>query len=148
MKKSFKATFIDPYSLILASISSPDKYQGPPCSPCLLSGRSWLGKGWCDLYDHPGGAHGKEPACQSRRYKGCKFYLWVRKISWRRTWQPTPVFLLENPMARVAWWATTGSQTVGHKWIDWVCTQACIPGLVWLDLGKPCVWTGWIAQVT
>ena len=32
---------------------------------------------------------GKEPACQCRR-RG--FDLWVRKISWRRKWQPTPMF--------------------------------------------------------
>ena len=25
---------------------------------------------------------------------------------WRRAWRPTPVFLLENPMDRGAWWAT------------------------------------------
>ena len=24
----------------------------------------------------------------------CRFYLWVRKIPWRRKWQATPVFLL------------------------------------------------------
>ena len=41
----------------------------------------------------PGGASGKEPACQYRRHKGCKFELWVRKIPWRRAWQPTAVFL-------------------------------------------------------
>ena len=28
---------------------------------------------------------------------------WVRKITWRRKWQPTPVFL---PMDGRAWWAT------------------------------------------
>ena len=28
------------------------------------------------------------------------------KIPWRRKWQPTPVFLLGNPMDRGAWWAT------------------------------------------
>ena len=33
---------------------------------------------------------GKESACQCRRHE---FDLWVRKIPWRRTWQPTPVFL-------------------------------------------------------
>ena len=33
---------------------------------------------------------GKEPACQCR---GCGFDPWVRKIPWRRKWQPTPVFL-------------------------------------------------------
>ena len=41
----------------------------------------------------PGGASGKEPACQRWR---CKRYLvnpWVGKIPWRRAWQPTPGFL-------------------------------------------------------
>ena len=36
------------------------------------SGRSSLG--------FPGCAGGKEPACQCRRYKRCKFDPWVRKI--------------------------------------------------------------------
>ena len=30
----------------------------------------------------------------------------VKKIPWRRKWQPAPVFLLENPMDRGAWRAT------------------------------------------
>ena len=34
--------------------------------------------------------NGKESACQYRR---CGFAPWVRKISWRRKRQPTPVFL-------------------------------------------------------
>ena len=40
----------------------------------------------------PGGASGKESACQGRS-KRRKFYSWVGKIPWRRAWQPTPVFL-------------------------------------------------------
>ena len=36
---------------------------------------------------------GKESTCQWRRHKGCRFDPWVRKILWRRKWQPTPVFL-------------------------------------------------------
>ena len=32
----------------------------------------------------------KKSACQCRRHK---FNPWVRKILWRRKWQPTPVFL-------------------------------------------------------
>ena len=49
----------------------------------------------------PGGASGKEPACQCRRHKRCDFDLWVRKILWRRAWQPTPVFLPgESPWTR------------------------------------------------
>ena len=31
-----------------------------------------------------------ESTCQFRR---CEFDPWVRKISWRRKWQPTPVLL-------------------------------------------------------
>jgi len=38
----------------------------------------------------PGGSDGKASTCQRRR-PGC--YPWVRKIPWRRKWQPTPVFL-------------------------------------------------------
>ena len=40
-----------------------------------------------------GNASGKEPTCQCRRHKRCKFDPWVRKIPWSRAWQPTPVFL-------------------------------------------------------
>ena len=40
----------------------------------------------------PGDATGKEPACQCRRCKRCEFNPWVRKIPWRRAWQPTPIF--------------------------------------------------------
>ena len=36
---------------------------------------------------HPPGA------CQSRRCKRRRFDPWVRKMPWKRAWQPTPVFL-------------------------------------------------------
>ena len=42
---------------------------------------------------HSGGTSGKEPACQCRRRKRRQFNPWVRKIPWRRAWQPTQVFL-------------------------------------------------------
>jgi len=47
----------------------------------------------CLLLGFPGCASGKESACQSRGCKRCGFDPWVRKIPWRRTWQPAPVFL-------------------------------------------------------
>ena len=41
--------------------------------------------------------------------------LWVRKTPWRREWQPTPVFFLENSMDRGAWWLLSiKSQRVRH----------------------------------
>ena len=44
-------------------------------------------------FNYAGGASGKEPACQCKRHKRYNFSPWVGKISWRRTWQSTPVFL-------------------------------------------------------
>ena len=38
----------------------------------------------------PGGASAKEPM---QRYMRVEFDPWVRKISWRKAWQPTPGFL-------------------------------------------------------
>ena len=46
--------------------------------------------------DFPGGASGKEPACQCRRRKRHRFNPWVGKIPWRRAWQCTLVFLPEE----------------------------------------------------
>ena len=40
-----------------------------------------------------GGVSGKEPACQCRRHNRWGFNPWVRKIPWRRWWQPIPVVL-------------------------------------------------------
>ena len=63
----------------------------------------------------PVDASSEEPACQSRRPKRCRFNPWVRKIPWRRLWQPTPVFLAwKNPMDRGAW----RRSPLGHKESD------------------------------
>ena len=58
---------------------------------------------WHRCYGLPWWLRGKESACQCRRHG---FYPWVRKIPWRRKWQPTPVSCLESSMDREAWWAT------------------------------------------
>ena len=41
-------------------------------------------------YSLPRWLSGKEPACQYRKWR---FDLWIGKMSWKRKWQPTPVFL-------------------------------------------------------
>ena len=51
---------------------------------------------------------GKESACQCR---ACGFHPGLRKIPWRRKWQPTPVFLPENPTDSGAWRATVRGVT-------------------------------------
>ena len=58
----------------------------------------------------PGGAVGKESACQSRRHKRQRFVPWVRKMPWRRKWQLAPVFL-SREFHRGAWQATVHGAT-------------------------------------
>ena len=41
----------------------------------------------------PGGASGKECACQYRRHKRCEVDPWIGKIPWSRAWQPISVFM-------------------------------------------------------
>jgi len=55
------------------------------------------------LASHNGDSDGKESACNAGNPR---FYPWVEKISWRRAWQPTPVFLTGESMDRGAWRAT------------------------------------------
>ena len=56
--------------------------------------------------------------CQWRRYKRHEFKPWVRKIPWRRKWQPTPVFLpgeshgLRSPASY-----TLQGHRVRHDWV-------------------------------
>ena len=40
---------------------------------------------------------------ENLQYRSARFDPWVGKIPRRREWQPTPVFLPENPMDRGAW---------------------------------------------
>ena len=49
----------------------------------------------------PRGASGKEFTCKAGDSNSDP---WVRKIPWRRKWQPTP-YCLENPMDRGTWQA-------------------------------------------
>ena len=57
----------------------------------LLSSSSY--KDTNPICEYLTGSDGKKSACQCRTYKRPRFNPWVRKIPWRRKWQPTPVFL-------------------------------------------------------
>ena len=56
-------------------------------------------------------------------YMRCGFDPWVRKIPWRRKWQPTPVFLPgESPgTEEPGGLQSTGLQRLGHDWSDLAC---------------------------
>ena len=60
---------------------------------------------------------GKESACQCRRRR---FDPWVGKIPWRRKWQPTPVFFLENSMDWEAWQATVHGVAESRLSLEWL----------------------------
>ena len=53
-----------------------------------------------------GGTVAKESACQCKKHKRLGLDPWVRKLPWRRKWQPAPVFLLGDSTDRAAWRAT------------------------------------------
>ena len=92
-------------------------YHAPPCSTAInlkyipLKHRSLINAHKC----FPGGSDGKRIHLQCRRPG---FNPWVRKIPWRRKWQPTPVLLpgkpprTEEPGGR----QSMGLQRVGHDW--------------------------------
>ena len=70
-------------------------------------------EGWGEKTEIPWWLNGKESACQCRRHR---FNPWVRKIPWRRKWQPTPVFLLGNsPEQRSqGGYSLWGHKRIGH----------------------------------
>ena len=77
-----------------SSISSP-KFCGLPLW-ILLFINTWF----------PGSTSVKEPAYQCRRCKRNRFSPWIRKIPWRRVWQPTPVLLPGKFYGQRSGWAT------------------------------------------
>ena len=75
----------------------------------------------------PGGTSGKEPTCQCRRHKRRGFHPWIRKIPWRRAWQPTPVFLLgeSHGQRRLAGYSPWGyKESDMTKVTEHACTHA------------------------
>ena len=53
----------------------------------------WVGVAFFFKYIYFIWRMGREHTCQCRRLRRLGFNSWVRKIPWRRAWQPTPVFL-------------------------------------------------------
>ena len=67
-----------------------------------------------------------------------RFNLWVRKIPWRRAWQPTPVFM----PGEIPWTNEPGrvlsieSRRVGCDWSNLVCTYSNWSNLAWTHIPK------------
>ena len=74
---------------------------------------------------------GKESACQSRRCKRCRFDPWVRKILWRRKWQPTPAYFpgkfhVQRDLVGSSPWGRKESGMTEH-WHTHTQPQPCLP---------------------
>ena len=93
----------------------------------------------CILWAEEGfssGASGKEPASQFRRHKRHGFDPWVGKIPWRRAWQSTSVFCLENLTDREAWWATVHSVAKSWTWLKQQSMHAWRL-ILWVNIRDP-----------
>ena len=83
-----------------------------------------FGKGSWTMKGFPHSSVGKESACNADSIPG--FYPWVRKIPWKRKWQPTPVlfhgkFHEQKSLADYGPW---GHKRVEH---DLLTKQQCQP---------------------
>ena len=115
---------------------------------------------------------GKELACQCRRYR---FDPWVRKIAWRRKWQPTPMFLSgkSHRQRSLVGYSSWGHERVRHDLVTITtatmkeaCLRIYMAGLEIQELdchpsekpkphclcsrqifcGHLCVWKGYVLQ--
>ena len=125
-------------------VFSPGEFHGQRslagCSPwgCNKSDTTeaaWHAHNSTRLRDHLGSSQValmvKKHACQCRRCKKCRFDPWLRKIPWKRAWQPTPVLLPEESHGLRNLAATSiRSRRVGHNWSD----LAHAPEITWLCL--------------
>ena len=78
----------------------------------------------------PSSSVGKRTHLQCRRHR---FDPWVRKISRRRKWQPTPVFLPGKSMDRGAWQATVHGVTKIQTWLSNYTTTKLSISISWAN---------------
>ena len=121
-------------ALVATSATPPDS------STAILLPRLifFLCKSYCITHTHththtPWWLSGKESACQCRRRR---FDLWIRKIPWRRKWQPTPVFLpgKSHEQKSLAGYSPWNLKRVGH---NLVTEQQQLNTYVWLFIVFP-----------
>ena len=98
---------------------------------------NWTELNWTECYGWglPRWLSGKESTCPCRRCKRCGLDRWVRKIPWRRAWQPTPEFLPgESPGQR---------SLAGYS--PWACKESGMTE--WLSTHTK-LWLVWSIQTT
>ena len=71
---------------------------------------TWNTKVLCNILGFPGGSVVSYPPAKCRRCRRHRFNPWIRKIPWRRKWQPTQVYLPEKSNGQ-----STGHSPCGRK---------------------------------
>ena len=87
---SSKASILQRTVFFIVQLSRPYMTTGKTIA---LTRRTFVGKVMS-------GTSGKDPARQYRRHERSVFKPWVKKIPWRRAWQPTLVFLAEESLGQ------------------------------------------------
>ena len=92
----------------------------------------------------------KNPPANAGDIRNVGFDSWVRKISWRRTWQPILLqySCLENRMDRGAWWGTVLGVAKSRRWLKQLGmhthedkSSLCIPTLRFKSWDKSFGWS-------
>ena len=96
----FRSLYFGPRVLVVACRISHCSTQDCGCGSQVLERGAQLlwyvglvALGLVGSYGLPRWHSGREPACQCSRCRRSRVDPWVRKIPWRKKWQPTPVFL-------------------------------------------------------
>ena len=93
----------------LSSLMHIDTHHGVPTHAYIYKFTS----SYIYTMGFPAGSYGKESTCQYRRHR---LNPWVRKIPWRRRWQPTPVFLpgKSHGHRNLVCYSAQGHKKAGH----------------------------------
>ena len=97
-----------------------------PVLSCFSSSPLFLESG------SPGGASGKEPTCQCRRCKRCRFHPWVGRSPGRGHGNPLQYSCLEDPMdrgARQTEWRTSREGPLARRLLIFAWGRG--PSLIW-----------------
>ena len=119
----------------------------------------------------PSGTGGQEPTCQCRKHERERIGPWVKKIPWRRAWQPSPVSLPgefhgQRSLAGYSPWGCKESDTteqlskhaeaaeakaMSKQEVVAAWTERAGKGQTWgklgIDLGRNIGMTGWVWRV-
>ena len=78
----------------------------------------------------PGKSHGWRSLVGCSPWGSWVGHDWATSLSlftfmhWRKKWQPTPVFCLENPRDGGAWWAAVYGVAQSQTWLKWLSSSS------------------------